>query len=132
VSGAVRFNIVILWRMTPCNLVGSYQSFRDTPRRGRSRVPPRGWYETSRIHAVISRKKTTRSFCFVTIDVSVFGLLRYAYNAEDQKDKTTLPVILCGYVMLCRTEDKENILHTIKRGKANWIGYILLINCLKD
>jgi hypothetical protein len=29
-----------------------------------------------------------------------------------------------------RVKEKRNILHTIKRGKANWIGHILRRNCL--
>jgi hypothetical protein len=29
-----------------------------------------------------------------------------------------------------RVKQERNILHTVKRGKANWIGYILCMNCL--
>jgi hypothetical protein len=29
-----------------------------------------------------------------------------------------------------RVEEKRNILHTVKRRKANWIGHILRRNCL--
>jgi hypothetical protein len=32
--------------------------------------------------------------------------------------------------VLCRVKEKRNILHTIKRRKANWIGRILRRNCL--
>jgi hypothetical protein len=32
--------------------------------------------------------------------------------------------------VLHRVKDERNILHTIKRRKANWIGHILLRNCL--
>jgi hypothetical protein len=31
---------------------------------------------------------------------------------------------------LCRVKEERNILHTIKRRKANWIGHILRRNCL--
>jgi hypothetical protein len=31
---------------------------------------------------------------------------------------------------LNRVEDKRNILHTVKRRKADWIGHILRRNCL--
>jgi hypothetical protein len=31
---------------------------------------------------------------------------------------------------LLRVKKERNILHKIKRGKANWIGYILHRNCL--
>jgi hypothetical protein len=31
---------------------------------------------------------------------------------------------------LHRVKEERNILHTIKRGKARWIGHILLRNCL--
>jgi len=29
-----------------------------------------------------------------------------------------------------RTKEERNIVHTIKRGKVNWTGHILLTNCL--
>jgi hypothetical protein len=32
--------------------------------------------------------------------------------------------------VLHRVKQKRNIPHTIKRSKANWIGHILLRNCL--
>jgi hypothetical protein len=32
--------------------------------------------------------------------------------------------------VLRRAEEKRNILHTMKRRKANWIGHILRRNCL--
>ena len=32
--------------------------------------------------------------------------------------------------VLQRVKEKRNILYTVKRRKANWIGYILLRNCL--
>ena len=32
--------------------------------------------------------------------------------------------------ILQRVKEKSNILHTIKRKKANWIGHILRRNCL--
>jgi hypothetical protein len=32
--------------------------------------------------------------------------------------------------VLHRIEEERNILHTIKRRKANWIGHILCRNCL--
>jgi hypothetical protein len=32
--------------------------------------------------------------------------------------------------VLHRVKEERNILHTIKRRKANWIGYILRRNCL--
>jgi hypothetical protein len=32
--------------------------------------------------------------------------------------------------VLCRVKKKKNILHKIKRKKANWIGHILRWNCL--
>ena len=32
--------------------------------------------------------------------------------------------------VLLRVSDQSNILHTIKRRKANWIGHILRRNCL--
>jgi hypothetical protein len=32
--------------------------------------------------------------------------------------------------VLHRVKEKRNILHTIKRRKANWIGHILRRNCL--
>jgi hypothetical protein len=32
--------------------------------------------------------------------------------------------------VLHRVKEERNILHTIKRRKANWIGHILLRNCL--
>jgi hypothetical protein len=32
--------------------------------------------------------------------------------------------------VLHRIKEERNILQTIKRGKANWIGHILLRNCL--
>jgi len=32
--------------------------------------------------------------------------------------------------VLHRVKEKRNILHTIKRRKANWIGHILRSNCL--
>jgi hypothetical protein len=33
-------------------------------------------------------------------------------------------------VVLYRVKEERNILHTIKRRKANWIGLVFLINCL--
>jgi hypothetical protein len=33
--------------------------------------------------------------------------------------------------VLHRVKEEKNILHTIKRRKANWIGHILCINCLQ-
>jgi hypothetical protein len=33
-------------------------------------------------------------------------------------------------VVLHRVKEEKNILHTIKRRKANWIGHILCRNCL--
>ena len=35
-----------------------------------------------------------------------------------------------GNEVLRRVKEKINILHTIKRRKANWIGHILSKNCL--
>jgi hypothetical protein len=32
--------------------------------------------------------------------------------------------------MLLRVRVERNIIHTVKRGKANWIGYSWRINCL--
>jgi hypothetical protein len=32
--------------------------------------------------------------------------------------------------VLHRVKEERNIVHTIKRGKANWIGHILRRNCL--
>jgi hypothetical protein len=32
--------------------------------------------------------------------------------------------------VLHRVKEERNIVHTIKRGKANWIGHILCRNCL--
>jgi hypothetical protein len=32
--------------------------------------------------------------------------------------------------VLHRVKEERNVLHTIKRRKANWIGYILRRNCL--
>ena len=32
--------------------------------------------------------------------------------------------------MLYRVKEERNILHTVKRMKANWIGHILCRNCL--
>jgi hypothetical protein len=32
--------------------------------------------------------------------------------------------------VLYRVKEKRNIVHTIKRRKANWIGHVLLTNCL--
>jgi hypothetical protein len=32
--------------------------------------------------------------------------------------------------VLHRVKEERNILHTIKRRKANWIGHILRTNCL--
>jgi hypothetical protein len=32
--------------------------------------------------------------------------------------------------VLHRVKEERNIVHTIKRRKANWIGYILRRNCL--
>jgi hypothetical protein len=32
--------------------------------------------------------------------------------------------------VLHRVKDERNILHTVKRRKANWIGHILSRNCL--
>jgi hypothetical protein len=32
--------------------------------------------------------------------------------------------------VLHRVKEERNIVHTIKRRKANWIGHILLRNCL--
>jgi hypothetical protein len=32
--------------------------------------------------------------------------------------------------VLHRVKEKKNILHTIRRGKTNWIGHILHRNCL--
>jgi hypothetical protein len=34
--------------------------------------------------------------------------------------------------MLHRAKEERNILHTIKRRKANWIGHILRRNCLRE
>jgi ribosomal 50S subunit-associated protein YjgA (DUF615 family) len=31
--------------------------------------------------------------------------------------------------VLQRVEEERNVLHTMKRRKANWIGHILLRNC---
>jgi hypothetical protein len=33
--------------------------------------------------------------------------------------------------VLHRVNEERNILHTVKRRKANWIGHILLRNCLQ-
>jgi hypothetical protein len=33
-------------------------------------------------------------------------------------------------VLIFRAKEERNILHTIKRSKANWIGHILCRNCL--
>jgi hypothetical protein len=44
-------------------------------------------------------------------------------TGEDQLDRScekVLPIV----------EEERNILHTIKRKKANWIGHILRRNCL--
>jgi hypothetical protein len=32
--------------------------------------------------------------------------------------------------VLLRAKEKRNILHTVKRRKANWIGHVLCRNCL--
>ena len=34
--------------------------------------------------------------------------------------------------ILHRDKEERNILHTINRGKANWIGHILRRNCLLE
>jgi hypothetical protein len=39
-------------------------------------------------------------------------------------------LILFDEEVLHRVKEERNILHTIKRRKANWIGHILLRNCL--
>jgi hypothetical protein len=35
-----------------------------------------------------------------------------------------------SYTVLHRVKEEKNIVHTIKRRKANWIGHILRRNCL--
>ena len=34
--------------------------------------------------------------------------------------------------MLHRVKEQRNILHTVKRRKANWIGHIVCRNCLLE
>ena len=34
------------------------------------------------------------------------------------------------YIYILRVKDQRNILHEIKKRKANWIGHILRRNCL--
>jgi len=45
-------------------------------------------------------------------------------------EKTTLNVRVRNEEVLHRVKEDRNILHIIKRGKANWIGQILRKNCL--
>jgi hypothetical protein len=40
------------------------------------------------------------------------------------------PLIIINWIELRRVKVRKNILHTIKRRKANWIGHILSRNCL--
>jgi hypothetical protein len=46
-------------------------------------------------------------------------------NGEDQLDRSCK-----NEEVLHRVKEDRNILHTIKRRKANWIGHILCRNCL--
>jgi hypothetical protein len=46
-------------------------------------------------------------------------------NGEDQLDRSVK-----YEEVLHRVKEERNILHTIKRRKANWIGHILSRNCL--
>jgi hypothetical protein len=34
--------------------------------------------------------------------------------------------------VLLTVEEERNIIYTVKRGKANWIGHILCTNCLLE
>jgi hypothetical protein len=45
-------------------------------------------------------------------------------------EKVSLTVRVRNEELLHRVKEERNIVHTIKRRKANWIGYILLRNCL--
>ena len=46
-------------------------------------------------------------------------------DGEDQLDRSCVK-----HEVLHRVNEKRSILHIVKRGKANWIGYILRGNCL--
>jgi hypothetical protein len=45
-------------------------------------------------------------------------------------DKTSSTDRVRNEEVLHRVKEERNILHTIKRRKANWIGHILRRNCL--
>jgi hypothetical protein len=60
---AVKIHIVIFWVMTPCTLVGRYQSFGGTYclhlqcGRRRQCIPPKRWYPPTRLLGSTTKKK---------------------------------------------------------------------------
>jgi hypothetical protein len=66
--------------------------------------------------------------------ISLYGAetwtLRKVYQNYLERFGMWLSQSVTNEGVLHRFKEERNILHTIKRGKANWIGHILCRNCL--
>jgi hypothetical protein len=65
------------------------------------------------------------------LDTGVPLGIKYLYNIECKKiEKISWTDHLRNEEVLPRVKEQRNILHEIRKRKANWIGHILLRNCL--
>ena len=86
------------------------------------------------------RKKLVK--CYIW-SIALFGAETWALRAEDQKhlesfemwcwrrmEKISWTDNVRNEEILLRVKEQRNILHEIRKRKANWIGHILRRNCL--
>jgi hypothetical protein len=86
------------------------------------------------------RKKLVK--CYIW-SIALFGAETWTLRKMDQKylksfemwcwrrmEKISWTDLVRNEEVLHRVKEERNIVHTIKRRKANWIGHILRINCL--
>jgi hypothetical protein len=88
------------------------------------------------------RKKLVK--CYIW-GIALYGAETWALRAVDQKHLENFEMWCCGRMeknswtdhvrneevhVLLRVKDQRNILHEIRKRKADWIGHILRRNCL--